>query len=141
MRHSRIDLTMDVYADARLLEVGGAMELLPTLPLGSPADHHSDHATATGTAEPFAPVFAPGAVQTRQSEIFVVNLGKQIQSTFLESGEPETCPKPMKKASLAGNADEADEGWLTGFEPATSGTTIRRSNQLSYSHHNHLIGR
>ena len=26
-------------------------------------------------------------------------------------------------------------GWMTGFEPATSGTTIRRSNQLSYTHH------
>ncbi len=24
---------------------------------------------------------------------------------------------------------------MTGFEPATSGTTIRRSNQLSYTHH------
>ena len=27
------------------------------------------------------------------------------------------------------------KGWKTGFEPATSGTTIRRSNQLSYNHH------
>ncbi len=25
-------------------------------------------------------------------------------------------------------------GWLTGFEPATLGTTNRCSNQLSYSH-------
>ncbi len=25
-------------------------------------------------------------------------------------------------------------GWKTGFEPATSGTTIQRSNQLSYNH-------
>jgi hypothetical protein len=27
-------------------------------------------------------------------------------------------------------------GRLTGFEPATSGTTNRRSNQLSYNRHN-----
>ena len=26
-------------------------------------------------------------------------------------------------------------GWMTGFEPATSGTTNQRSNQLSYNHH------
>ena len=26
-------------------------------------------------------------------------------------------------------------GWLTGLEPATTGTTIQGSNQLNYSHH------
>ena len=30
---------------------------------------------------------------------------------------------------------QRDMGWMTGFEPATSGSTIRRSNQLSYTHH------
>ena len=26
------------------------------------------------------------------------------------------------------------KGWMTGLEPATSGTTNQRSNQLSYNH-------
>ena len=35
MRHSTIDLTMNVYTDPRLLDVAGAMEALPALPLGA----------------------------------------------------------------------------------------------------------
>ena len=31
-------------------------------------------------------------------------------------------------------------GWMTGFEPATSGSTIRRSNQLSYTHQQGCAG-
>ena len=35
----------------------------------------------------------------------------------------------------------ASVGWKTGFEPATSGTTIQRSNQLSYNHRLDLTSR
>ena len=31
-------------------------------------------------------------------------------------------------------AEPSVSGWMTGIEPATSGTTIRRSNRLSYTH-------
>ena len=30
-------------------------------------------------------------------------------------------------------------GWVMGFEPTTPGTTIRCSNQLSYTHHIYLL--
>ena len=32
-------------------------------------------------------------------------------------------------------------GWKTGFEPATSGTTIQRSNQLSYNHRDKAVAK
>ena len=67
MRHSSIDLTMNVYTDPKLLDVAGAIESLPELPLKSSPDHESQKATGTlGDAEPletdrvkFAPMFAP----------------------------------------------------------------------------------
>ena len=45
MRHSKIDLTMNVYTDPRLLDVHGALNALPGL-LPKPAD---DNQQATGT--------------------------------------------------------------------------------------------
>src|SRR5262249_25263814 len=33
MRHSKLDLTMNVYTDPRLLDVRGALDALPALPL------------------------------------------------------------------------------------------------------------
>jgi integrase len=51
MRHSKLDLTMNVYTDPRLLDVRGALDVLPALPLdgadrevprgmGSEGEHH-----------------------------------------------------------------------------------------------------
>ncbi len=49
MRHSSIDLTMNVYTDPRLLDVGAALDSLPLLPLdGSPISDRQQ-AKATGT--------------------------------------------------------------------------------------------
>ena len=39
MRHSSLHLTMNVYTDPTLLDVSGALDALPTLPLGNA--HHA----------------------------------------------------------------------------------------------------
>lgn len=38
MRHSTIDLTMNVYTDPRLRDIHGALDVLPALPLGANAE-------------------------------------------------------------------------------------------------------
>ena len=50
MRHSKIDLTMNTYTDPRLLDVAGAVELLPSLPLtGDDHESEGNALQATGT--------------------------------------------------------------------------------------------
>jgi len=41
MRHSSIDLTMNVYTDPQLLDVAGALDALPELPLGAESRHEA----------------------------------------------------------------------------------------------------
>jgi len=54
MRHSKLDLTMNVYTDPALLDVRGALDTLPALPLGAGSDQ--SEAVMTGTdASPLAP--------------------------------------------------------------------------------------
>src|SRR5207253_9283171 len=63
MRHSTIDLTMNVYTDPRLLDVHHAVETLPALPLYSGQSTMPNVARATGTDDlplcAVAPAVAP----------------------------------------------------------------------------------
>ncbi len=62
MRHSKIDLTMRIYTDPRLLDVHGALGVLPVLPLDG-AGVTSEAARATGTegSLPLVPLLVPTA--------------------------------------------------------------------------------
>jgi integrase len=49
MRHSDIDLTMNVYTDPRLLDISGALDVLPGLSLNPDRREGREQARATGT--------------------------------------------------------------------------------------------
>jgi hypothetical protein len=65
MRHSDVNLTMNTYTDPKLLDVAGAMESLPSLPLGAGPQPEAVAVSATGTdnlsASPLVPVLVPTA--------------------------------------------------------------------------------
>ena len=67
MRDSTIDLTMNTYTDPRLLDVHGALDVLPGLPLDGGGQEQQQ---ATGTAGPecaLAPLLAPKADESGTS--------------------------------------------------------------------------
>ena len=59
MRHASIDLTMKTYTDPQLLDVAGAVEALPDLPLAGRKNSESLQETGTYPAASLAPVLAP----------------------------------------------------------------------------------
>ena len=69
MRHSTIDLTMNVYTDPKLLDVAGAMEALPALPLGAGPQTEAAAVSATGTNDlppsPLVPTLVPTTAKPR----------------------------------------------------------------------------
>jgi len=71
MRHSSIDLTMNVYTDPKLLDVAGALESLPSLPLSGGPETERIALRATGTDDyrlsSLAPPLAPTPDESSKS--------------------------------------------------------------------------
>ena len=70
MRHSDIDLTMNVYTDPKLLDVRGALDALPMLPLNAEHASITEAAMATGTNGLRQSLLAPTLAPT---------MGKRVQ--------------------------------------------------------------
>jgi hypothetical protein len=111
MRHSSIDLTMNVYTDPKLLDVHGAIESLPTLNLD--AERESTQATlrATGTNDLrrfcVAPTVAPTLYKSCPNESFPVKTTGRGSQRNRNRDDDEHPLKSSEKASFAGVANEA----------------------------------
>ena len=74
MRHSDPKLTANVYTDPKLLDVRGALDALPSLPLAAGPTDERERARATGTD-----LQGPGAV----APLVALNHGNGRQTTFI----------------------------------------------------------
>jgi integrase len=108
MRHSDIKLTMGVYTDPRLLDVRGAVEKLPALPVPDPP--------AWPVAPPVAlPAFRPGLSGSSAGKL---ERPREGGGTDLEPDGGST--KVNGNAPVTTGVITGASVGLTGFEPATS---------------------
>ena len=120
MRHSKIDLTMNVYTDPRLLDVHGAWDALPTLPLDGRSQQRQ---LATGTA----------GAESLLAQMLAPNIDKASKSWSTGGkGQPEAPTRTderttdvsvyavKRKKPLTTGVNGFRKERETGFEPATS---------------------
>ena len=120
MRHSKIDLTMNVYTDPKLLDVHGAIERLPVLSLDG-SDDEKQAATGTdGRAElgprTLAPVLAPTDDNSSRFSQFSTT-GERIGDDKTETKKNEN---PSENARFPRVSTASFEVGDIGFEPTTS---------------------
>ncbi len=114
MRHSTINLTMNTYTDPKLLDVAGAVESLPDLPLTAGTEENTSAVRATGTEgsmpSQFAPKFAPTADKTGPTES---NSGKTSpddeQSRVNDPSVVSACP--VKRKDPLTSPDSGSSEW------------------------------
>src|SRR6476659_7111638 len=91
MRHSDIKLTMGVYTDPRLLDVRGAVERLPALPLPDGPSRTAAAATGTDGRPPeLAPTLAPTVFNPGQFVSPAGTVGLSNDPVSVADGTAET---------------------------------------------------
>ena len=129
MRHSTPTLTANVYTDPRLLDVHGALNALPSLPLKSSPDSQELRATGTMDERQLVPLLVPTLVHGRESESHPVTGRSSRVDSEKPSAVAVTACSDTKKDSLSLSDNESFKIGMTRFERATSCSQSRRSSQ------------
>lgn len=123
MRHSSIDLTMNTYTDPRLLDVAGAMDALPSLPLDRSGEAEPVHLRATGTdGEPIDDTAARNEIHGDAD----VNLDERNNPEFAPGFAPTS-----DKHGTSGTIPGAAGYFLKDGEPADDDRKVSQSNELA----------
>jgi integrase len=132
MRHSDIRLTMSTYTDARLLNVTGALDSLPTFSSTLSCVETGEMMLATGSELKLPPKLPPATFQTVHPESSTVILTGDLGDSTSSLDDCGNRTNPTEKALSEGFSDKALKVGMTGFEPATSASRTQRSTKLSY---------
>jgi integrase len=128
MRHSRIDLTMNVYTDPKLLDVHGALDALPALSLDAERTDTQHTVKATGTndltASQFAPEFAPTSDNRCKSLSLVDQIVDDDESEDSAASDAASAYVVERKKPLSLVDNGLQQGWTRGLEPPTLRSTI-----------------
>ncbi len=119
MRHGSLDLTMNTYTDPRLLDVAGALNALPALPLDSRPEGQPHAATGTADASPLGPMLVPAPAHSGTSG---ANAGNSANYSLIATGISGVSANACKVSSSdrLATADKAQkEKRVKGFEPST----------------------
>ena len=139
MRHSKIDLTMNVYTDPKLLDVAGALDSLPSLNLDASPSAERQTIRATGTdrqdrtpkrdcmSSALVPPLVPNSGKPRESVSSAVISSDDDDERMARRATLGNRTKPSEKALPAVFASKAYRVETTGIEPATSGLQSQRS--------------
>jgi integrase len=134
MRHSKIDLTMNVYTDPKLLDVRGALNTLPALPLqGDPNEGEAARATGTvgETVRTLAPTLAPSWCKRGQTGSTTVKpAGDEKPATEGDRLDASGCGDKRKHPPTMPVSGCHQVG-ATGLEPVTPSVSSWCSSQLS----------
>ncbi len=122
MRHSKPDLTANVYTDPKLLDVAGALDALPSLPLDAD-DREVQRMAATGTedvtgdalASTLAPSLGKGCISGTSAD-------KNTDPATVETQTDAECASDCgrkRKPPLTSPANSGQAKRVMGLEPTT----------------------
>ena len=115
---------MSVYTDPKLLDVAGAMEALPALPLGAGPQTEAAALSATGTDDltprQFAPEFVPATGKPRTLQSIRDKVASRSREARTTDADCRKCLRGQKKRPADNGCQRVFGMGGTGLEPATS---------------------